>query len=360
MEILKATMEAFDFAWNLQFLRMAVMWPLSLMFLYMKLFLEAFFFRNSIYYSRCSLKDSALQASSVSRPVCVITGATSGLGAAAAYALSQEGFYVVLVGRSFRKLSESMSSIRERNRDACLKAFEVDLSSFKSIAKFKNSLEQWLVDSNLHPSIQILINNAGIIATSRRITPEGYDQMLATNYIGAFFLTKLLLPLLENSPSRPRVVNVTSFTHWNVCCANADTETVTGMSFMDSRVYPYAQIYEFSKLCLLASSYELHRQVKSRHLSVVAVDPGTVKTDLLREVPSAVSSFAFAMLKLFRLLHSPETGVIAILNAALAPPEVSGVYFFGGDGRTLKSSPMSYDTKFGGELWRTSCDLMAD
>lgn len=76
---------------------------------------------------------------------------------------------------------QAVSEIKSRNPDACLKAFEVDLSSFKSILEFKHSLEQWLHDSNMHPSVQLLINNAGILATSRRVTSEGYDQLLFTD-----------------------------------------------------------------------------------------------------------------------------------------------------------------------------------
>lgn len=69
-----------------------------------------------------------------------------------------------------------MSEIRKQNEEVHLKAFEVDLSSFSSIMKFKYSLEQWLLDSDMHPSIQLVINNAGILATSSRLTTEGHDQ----------------------------------------------------------------------------------------------------------------------------------------------------------------------------------------
>jgi len=69
------------------------------------------------------------------------------------------------------------------NEDAHLKAFQVDLSSIESIIKFKTSLRQWLLDSDLHCSLQILINNAGILATSPRATAEGYDQLYNFLYI---------------------------------------------------------------------------------------------------------------------------------------------------------------------------------
>ncbi|KAL7142529.1 hypothetical protein ABFS83_08G129700 [Erythranthe nasuta] len=364
MELGKSVIEGFNFMCNVQFWRMAVLWTFSIIFSYLKLFCESFFSQKSKCYRRFSPKDSIFTTNSVSRPVCIITGATSGLGAAAAYALSKEGFYIVLVGRSSELLSKAISDIKNRNSDACLKSFEVDLSSFKSIIEFKHSLEKWLWDSSMHPSIQLLVNNAGILATSPRSTSEGFDQMMATNYIGAFCLTKVLLPLLEHSPVPSRVVNVTSFTHWNVCCMQANKETVSGKCFMKSKPYPYAHIYEYSKLCMLLFSYELHRQValvdKSRHLSVLAVDPGAVKTNIMREIPWCFSWMAFKVLKLLGVLQSPENGVCSILDAALAPPEVSGVYFFGGNGRSMNSSLLSYDTRLAKDLWATSCNLFEE
>lgn len=74
-------------------------------------------------------------------------------------------------------LLQTMSEIKRQNEDALLKAFQVDLLSIQSILNFKNSLQLWLQDSKMHPSVQLLINNAGILATSSRITSEGYDQL---------------------------------------------------------------------------------------------------------------------------------------------------------------------------------------
>ncbi|XP_073048210.1 uncharacterized protein [Primulina eburnea] len=365
MKVVKAVTEAFQFIRTVQFWRMAVLWTLSLIFSFLKLFSRTLFLSKSKIYSGGPPQEPKSEAATLrGLPICVITGATSGLGAAAAHALSKEGFYVVLVGRSSELLSKVLSAIRSQNNDACLKAFQLDLSSLKSIIKFKSSIQHWLIDSNIHPSIQLLINNAGILATSCRITSEGYDQMMAINYIGAFCLTKVLLPLLENSPIPSRVVNVSSFTHWNVWDMPADRETVSGTCFLKSRCYPYAQIYEYSKLCLLLFTYELHRQAgraeKSHHLSVVAVDPGAVKTNIMREIPSCISQMAYIVLNLLGLLHSSETGVRAIVDGALAPPEISGVYFFGGSGCCLKSSALSRNVKLAEDLWATSCDLFQE
>ncbi|XP_062017614.1 uncharacterized protein LOC133733971 isoform X1 [Rosa rugosa] len=354
IEIYKTMKEALDFVVSMEFWRMGLRWTLSLLISYWHL----------LFASTTTPPSRSPPPSSPSRPVCIITGATSGLGAAAAHALSARGFFVVLVGRSSRLLEKTMMEIKRKNESAELKAFEVDLSSFQSILQFKASLQQWLSDSQMHSSIQLLINNAGILATSSRFTSQGYDQMMATNYLSAFFLSKLLLPLLRNSLIPSRIVNVTSFTHRSVSNIQVAKDTVSGKCFSRLKRYPYAHVYEYSKLFLLLFSYELHRQLGlmdiSRHVSVIAVDPGVVETNILREVPPCLSSLANKVLRSLWFLQSPEVGISSILDAAFAPPETSGVYFFGGKGNTVSSSMLSYDAKLAQELWSASSDLFLE
>ncbi|KAG4157447.1 hypothetical protein ERO13_D02G062900v2 [Gossypium hirsutum] len=357
--MIKELKEALRFAASISFWRMAVFWTISLFISYFQLHTNWIFSRRLQSYPRCRPPISESLT-----PVCIITGATSGLGAAAAHALSREGFFVVLVGRSSHLLSKIMTEIKTQNKDAHVKAFVVDLASFQSILEFKSSLQQWLLDCKLHCSLQLLINNAGILATSSRTTPEGYDQMMGTNYIGPFCLTKLLLPLLKRSPVPSRIVNVTSFTHRSVFDVQVDKESVYGTRFLRSEQYPFARLYEYSKLFLILFSYELHRQLglmdQPYHVSVNAADPGSVKTNIMREVPSCLSSLAFQVLKSSGLLQSPKNGVSSLIDAALAPPEASGVYFFGGKGRTVDSSVLSHNTKLAKELWDISDNLFME
>ncbi|KAI3991763.1 hypothetical protein MKX01_038161 [Papaver californicum] len=359
-KILIELRDSLYFLCSTQFWRMGVWWTFSIIYSYLQLWLNKVMFRKYQSYPRCSLKVSP----SAKRPVCVVTGATSGLGAAAAFSLSKEGYYVVLAGRNAQNLSEAVKEIKQRQPDAYLKTFQVDLASFESILKFKSSLHQWLLDSDMHPSIQLLVNNAGILATSQRFTAEGYDQMITTNYIAAFSVTNLLLPLLKHSCVPSRVVNVTSFTHRCVSDINICKKGLAGNDSMTSKRYPCAKIYEYTKLSLLMFSYQLHRQCflagHSHQVSVIAADPGVVETNLMREVPSHLSFLAIHILKFLGLLQSPDNGVQAILDASLAPPDVSGEYFFGGKGRVTESSSLSYDTKLAEQLWTTSSNLFLE
>ncbi|KFK25830.1 hypothetical protein AALP_AA8G167400 [Arabis alpina] len=322
---MKDVKEAIRFVFTCDFWRMGLFWTFALYYSYFQL-LKARIFPS---------KSTPISASSIgsSRPICVITGATSGLGKATAFALSDKGFYVVLVGRSSQLLSETLKEIKR----------------------------QCLLDSELHPSIQLLVNNAGIMATSSRPTTEGYDRIMATNYIGPFYLTKLLLPLLKNSSVPSRVVNVSSFAHRYASFRKFDKHSVTGAYLLTLNRYPCAKVYEYSKLCILLFSYELHRQLRltddSHHVSVIAADPGLAKTNLMREFPKYIVSMVFATFRVLGLLQSPDKGAESFVDAALAPPETSGAYYFGGKGRTIKSSKVSRDPKLAKQLWETSCDL---
>uniref|UniRef100_A0A803MBY9 Uncharacterized protein n=1 Tax=Chenopodium quinoa TaxID=63459 RepID=A0A803MBY9_CHEQI len=305
---MKGIYRVIKFICSIEFMRMSLLWPLYLVFSHLRLF-------RGRHYSTTFPRQLVFD-----RPVCIVTGATSGLGAAATKALSKQGFFVILVGRSGHLLSKTMAEIRKQNEDAQLEAFEVDLSSFSSIMKLKNSLTQWLLDMNLHPSIQLLINNAGILATSYRPTDDVNDVQV-------------------------------------------DEELVYGKSFSNFKQYPFAQIYGCSKLCILLFSYELHRQFskdKDSQLSINVADPGAVRTNIMREIPQCLSQLAFAVLRFLGILHFPEKGISSILDAALAPPETSGMYFFGGKGRTINSSPLSYNKMLAKRLWGTSCDIFQE
>ncbi|XP_044381084.1 retinol dehydrogenase 13 isoform X1 [Triticum aestivum] len=363
-----------------QFWRMGVLWTLSLLYSYLLLFLRG----------RTAAPRRREDVGRGGRPICVVTGATSGLGRAAAAALAREGYHVVLAGRSAQLLSETAKEIHRQQPDACLEAFQVDLSSHRSIKKFEASLNQWIRDSNLEPSIQLLINNAGMLAKSHRVTEDGIDEVMQTNYIGPFILTSILLPLLKNSLVPSRVVNLTSFTHRCVSEIDVSEEALQGVKFGQHSVggsYPLASTYEYTKctplalvftscssylqnlsvsffpiaVCLLMFSYELHRQLHiSSGISVMAADPGVVETRIMRELPPCLSRFAFFILRTLNLLQQPDTGIDAVLDAALAPREASGKYFFGGKGRTIRSSVLSYDIEIAKKLWAASSALLRE
>ncbi|KAM0938307.1 putative NADP-retinol dehydrogenase [Dioscorea sansibarensis] len=401
-----SAMAALRMLLSYDFWRMAILWTLALISSYFHLLLTARFrcvprwHHLTRSYPRCRF--SPAPDSIIKRPVCIVTGvclpiqrrpawallrrAHSPLRAIMLFSVSFSGSLLsgILsnifpsncsyfssdlfpVGRCLQLLQKTIGEIKQQVNDASLNAFQVDLSSFSSIKEFESGIKQLLLDSNLHPSIQLLINNAGILATSCRVTSDGYDQMMQTNFIGAFVLTNLLLPLLKMSPVSSKIVNVTSFTHRCVSDTDVNEETIGGKIFdflPTSGNYPSARAYELSKFCSLLFSYELHRQLHlvdpSPNISVIAADPGVVETKIMREIPPILSQLAFKALRILRLLQSPETGVDSIIDAALAPSDASGAYFFGGRGRTIRSSKLSYNAQLGKNLWSRSMMLFEE
>ncbi|PRQ20612.1 putative NAD(P)-binding domain-containing protein [Rosa chinensis] len=237
--------EALDFVLSMEFWRMGLLWTLSLLIPYWNLL-----FASTTPPSRSSPPSFQSSASSpvllldwVLRRPCSLRS------------------WLLCVERLSHLLEKTMMEIKRKNESAHLKAFEVDLSSFQSILQFKASLQQWLSHLQMHPSIQLLINDAGIFAASSTCTSEVYDR-----------------------PVSSRIVNVTSFTHGSG----------------ESKGNPYAHVYEYSKCKLLMSlllkisycysnfnvlhvltlfllrfSYELHHQLGlmdiSCHVSIIFV-----------------------------------------------------------------------------------------
>lgn len=298
----------------------------------------------------------------VKKPVCIVTGASSGLGACTAKALAAEGFYVVLVGRSSSGLYKTIQDIMKKNGSANLKAFQFNLSTIESIIKFEKSFKRWLFDSDLHPSLQLLVNNAGIYATECSITKDGYDQIMETNYLSVFVLTNLLLPLLKKSPVPARIVNVSSSTHRTVLSTSLDRKKF--ICHDKSLLYPGTRYYQRSKLFTLLFAYELHRRLSvmdsSSKISVNVADPGIAETNILREYPWVIQKVIFIFLRLLLLCKSAEEGARSSVDAALASHEVSGKYFYGGKGRTIKSSLISYNVQAAEELWNFSNELLGE
>lgn len=344
--------------------RMGAMWVAAILLSYSKLLL-ARLAGSERAFPRC-LPDTDCRTLA-----CIVTGASSGIGKATAEAIALKGYYVILAGRSMSRLCKVAEELQLRHRRITVKAMEVDLTSTASILKFTKAIEELLETPHGSMSLQLLINNAGILATTERKTPEGCECMIASNYLGHYMLTWLLLPLMQRSTQPARIVNVGSFTHRCVrgfdgllsLLKKGEMQRPTN-SKNNTPAYQIARIYEISKLFMIMFAYELHRRLNAGssavHITAMAADPGIVHTEILRELPSWFSSCVITCLRITRLMQSPSTGCIAVVDAALAPPRLSGKYFFGGCGRTITSSVLSYDQQLAANLWVLSGKLCSD
>lgn len=309
-----------------------------------------------------------LAATPPGRPVCVVTGATSGIGEAAAGMLAEQGFCVILGCRSVARGEEVAQGIRSSQPSAAVHVLGLDLCSPPSILSFARGVGALLAGRHL----ALLVNNAGALAATLRWTPPagggggGCESTMASNYLGPFLLAQELLPFLGGG----RIINVASFTHFAVRSFEATEEALLmggarqvatpggGARWRGRAAFVPAHAYQTSKLCVLLFSYELHRRLSagatSSHVSVIAVDPGLVDTRILREFPPWLRVAGSGALRAVGLMRPPAKGALAVVAAALSPPEVSGVYVFGPGGRIVHSSRLSRRAALGRRLWEAS------
>lgn len=234
----------------------------------------------------------------------LITGATGGIGLEAARQLARGGAQVVIGARDAARGQAVVDEITRHGGSAEL--LPIDMASFASVRK---AAERFTA---AHARLDVLINNAGIVLRERRVGADGHEITWETNFLGAFLLTRLLLPALERS-ARPRVVNVSSTAHRSGQMNWDDLELARG--------YRGFRAYANSKLALVLFTRELAR----RHPKVAsnAVHPGAIATGIWRAAPP------LARWILERILPSPEKGAQPVVRLAVSPEldGLTGRYF---------------------------------
>ena len=274
--------------------------------------------------------------------ICLITGATSGIGKAAAFKLADLGASLILLSRNEEKGEKICKQIRKRNNNAQVKFFKVDISSIKEV---KNVVGKIKSDFN---QIDVLINNAGARFDKYFKNDEGIELTFATNHLGHFLLTLSLIEILRNS-KQGRIINVSSPAHSR---ATEDLDDIVAPAYYDRRV-----AYGRSKLANLYFTYELSSRFKNTNITVNAVDPGGVATNFSRNngLYAWMKHYLSYILQL--KLISPQKAAETIVYLA-SSGEVSGItgkYF--SEKKEISSSPVSYSKEAALKLWQLSLKL---
>lgn len=271
--------------------------------------------------------------------VCLITGATSGIGKATAMGLASMGASVVMVGRDRAKGEAALAEIRERSANASVELMLADLSSQEEIRRLADEFKE------AYPRLDVLVNNAGVIRSKRVTTADGIEMTFAVNHLAQFLLTDLLLDVLKASaPSR--IVNVASGEQRNGTIDFDDLQGENG--------YKTAKAYSQSKLANVLFTYELARRLEGTGVTANCLHPGVVGTNL----GSGVSGvFGFTVRALGPLMKSPEKGAETSIYLASSPEVegVSGRYFV--KKAETRSSEVSHDQSLARRLWEVSADL---
>src|SRR6267143_6388 len=271
--------------------------------------------------------------------VVMITGANSGIGKAASVALAKMGATVVMVTRNRERGEAAKAEIIKDSQNNSVDLLLADLSSLESVQQLATEFRKKY--SKLH----VLVNNAGLFNRKRHVTTDGYENTLATNYLAPFLLTNLQLGLLKDSaPSR--IINVSSVGHYNGHINFDDLNL--------EKEYSGWKAYGQSKLALVLFTHELAKKLQGSGVTVNAVHPGTVATNIWTR-PFGPAGFITALPKLF--MTSPEKGAETIVNLASAPDaqNLSGEYLE--KLKAKKSSEESYDEEIAKRLWNVSAKL---
>lgn len=212
--------------------------------------------------------DEVLEGIDLAGRTAFVTGASGGLGAETGRALASKGAAVTLAARNVAKAEEVAAGIRSSTGNDAVDVVELDLTSLESV---RRCAEGWLAD---HDRLDLLINNAGVMATPFERTDHGWELQLATNHLGHFLLTALLLPALrKGAPSR--VVNLSSGGH-----------RMGGVEFDDlhfeRRDYDKWTAYGQSKTANVLFSVELDARGADAGIRSLAVHPGVIMTELAR------------------------------------------------------------------------------
>jgi NAD(P)-dependent dehydrogenase (short-subunit alcohol dehydrogenase family) len=279
----------------------------------------------------------------------VVTGASSGIGFEAARVLARHGATVVLACRDAAKAGRAAARIRAESPAARLDTVLVDMAAQTSVRHAAGELRE------RHPRLDVLVNNAGALVRRHAVTEDGFETTLATNHLGAFAFTGLVLDLLLATPGS-RVVAVSSVGHKRGIVNFDDLQFAGG--------YRSRQAYFQSKLANLLFTYELHRRLAagSARTIAVAAHPGNARTAFGGDqLPIRIATSPRARVLTGWLLQDADVAALSIVRAAVDPTATGGEYY-GPDGRheftgyptVVQSIPLSHDRAAQQRLWTES------
>jgi len=271
--------------------------------------------------------------------VCIVTGASSGIGKVTAKELARMGAAVVLACRNPERAEAAREEIVKETGNNKVSVILVDLASLESVRSFAKEYQQKF------SKLDVLVNNAGLYSSKRIVTVDGFELTFEVNHLAHFLLTDVLLPSLTVSmPSR--IVNVTSEAQRS---GHIDFEDLNG-----ERKYSGWKAYPQSKLANVLFTYELARRLEGTGVTANCVHPGTVRTNFGRK-SGGIMAVLVRIAAPFML--SPEAGARTVIWLASAPEvgHITGRYFI--RKAEAKSSRESYDVGVAQRLWNVSADL---
>jgi retinol dehydrogenase 14 len=269
----------------------------------------------------------------------LITGATNGIGKAAALAFARQGAHVVLTARDPKRGQATLEEIKAATGNPNLELYIADLSKQADVRKLAAEF------SAQHQTLDVLLNNAGGVFDTRLTTADGLEMTFALNHLAYFLLTNLLLETLKRTPNA-RIVNVSS-----------SAQGIGKLNFEDLQSTKFSSFaaYSMSKLANVVFTYSLAKRLEGTGVTVNALHPGNVATGFGDNSKSGVMRFIYSVIKRFSI--TPEGGADTAVYLASSPDVAgkTGGYY---EKRALKrSNPVSYEAAMQDRLWLESAKL---
>jgi NAD(P)-dependent dehydrogenase (short-subunit alcohol dehydrogenase family) len=272
--------------------------------------------------------------------VCLVTGATSGIGKATAHALARMGATVAIVGRDPEKSAATIARIKEASDNPEVDFLLADLSSQVEIHRLAQQFKE------RYQRLDVLMNNAGAVFMQRQESTDGIEMTFALNHLAYFLLTNLLLDVLQAS-APARIVNTSSELHKK---AHLDFDDL-----QNARKYRGMDAYHQSKLANVLFTYELARRLEGTDVTANAFSPGLVATNLGMNNKGLSPLMKRLVDRLIGV--SPQEGARTGVYLATSPQVagVTGKYFVKQE--AVPSSPESRDETVAARLWQVSAEL---
>jgi retinol dehydrogenase 12 len=266
----------------------------------------------------------------------VVTGASSGIGSAAAVELARLGADVVPVGRDAGRLAQTAAQIRKANPAATPEPLQAEFASLDEVRRLADELLR------RHSRIDVLVNNAGLVSGRRSVTPDGNETTFAVNHLAPFLLTNLLMERLRSS-SPSRIVTTSSDAHRS---GLIDLDDLQG-----ERRWSSWKAYSNSKLANVLFTRALARRLEGTQVSANCLHPGVIRTRLGRS-SGGLFGAGWRVAGLF--FRSARRGAATIVHLAASEEggRVSGGYFV--ESRLATPSLQAQDDELGERLWQAS------
>lgn len=276
--------------------------------------------------------------------VILLTGATEGIGKAAAQEFAQRGATLVLVARNREKAERFAAELRKGRRDARVDLLIGDLSSLEQVRAVARAFRE------KHNQLHVLANNAGAVFAKHALSKDGFEMTFALNHLAYFLLTHELLDVLKSTPGA-RIVNTSSHAHrrGRVDIATIATRPDNKAGF---------QVYSDSKLANILFTKELARRLLGTNVTVNCFHPGFIKSGFGANNPGLYGSAIQLLSSVFG--RTPERGAQTLVFLATSPAAASfsGEYFY--ECKLARTTAIARDEALAKELWRMSerlCDI---